>query len=45
LLRVDAAFGGPEWELARGIMRQVAERSSDAQVCADFHRMVDHIAS
>jgi hypothetical protein len=45
LLRVDAAFGGPEWELARGIMRQVAERSSDAQVCADFHRMVDHLAS
>jgi hypothetical protein len=44
LLGVDAAFGGPEWDLARGIMRQVAERSSADQVCADMRRMVEHLA-
>jgi hypothetical protein len=44
VVTMQAAFGGPEWELARAIMRQVADRSSNDTVCADFRRMVDQLA-
>ena len=39
--RVAAAFGGPDWRMAREIMRQTAERSSDEQVCLEFKTMLD----
>jgi hypothetical protein len=42
-IRTAAAFGGPEWRFAREIMAQVAERSSDAQVCAEFRAMVEEV--
>lgn len=38
-----AAFGGPEWRHAQAIMRQVAARSSDDQVAAEFKAMVDAV--
>ena len=43
MVRVAAAFGGPEWRLARDIMAQVAARCSDAQVAAEFRLMVEEI--
>ncbi len=43
MARVAAAFGGPDWRLARDIMAQVADRSSDAQVCAEFRAMVEDV--
>jgi hypothetical protein len=42
---VAAAFGGPDWARARDIMAQVADRSSDAQVCAEFRAMVEDVIS
>jgi hypothetical protein len=39
--RVAGAFGGPDWQMAREIMRQTAERSSDEQVCLEFKAMLD----
>lgn len=39
--RVASAFGGQEWAQALDVMRQVADRSSDAQVCAEFKAMLD----
>ena len=39
--RVAGAFGGPDWQMAREIMRQTAERSSDEQVCLEFKVMLD----
>jgi hypothetical protein len=41
---MQGGFGGADWELARAIMRQVADRSSNEAVCADFRRMVDQLA-
>ncbi len=41
--RVAGAFGGPDWRLAQDIMRQVAARSTDAQVAAEFKAMIDEI--
>jgi hypothetical protein len=38
-----AGFGGPDWTRARDIMAQVAARSSDAQVCAEFRAMVEEV--
>ncbi len=38
-----AAFGGPDWRFAQDIMRQVAARSSDAQVAAEFKAMIDAV--
>jgi hypothetical protein len=40
-VRVAGAFGGPDWQMAREIMRQTAERSSDEQVCLEFKAMLD----
>ncbi|TPE48408.1 hypothetical protein [Amaricoccus solimangrovi] len=45
MARVASAFGGPDWALARDIMAQVADRSSDAQVCAEFRAMVEDVIS
>lgn len=41
--RMAGAFGGPDWRLAQDIMRQVAARSSDEQVAAEFAVMIDEI--
>ena len=41
--RMAGAFGGPDWRMAQDIMRQVAVRSSDAQVAAEFRAMIDEI--
>ena len=38
-----AGFGGPDWARARDIMAQVAARSSDAHVCAEFRLMVEEV--
>ena len=40
---VASAFGGPDWLRARDIMAQVAARSTDAQVCAEFRLMVEAV--
>ncbi|MBA3835945.1 MAG: hypothetical protein H0X53_08935, partial [Sphingomonas sp.] len=44
-LRVAAAFGGPDWRLAQAIMRQVAARSADEVVCAQFRAMVEAVTT
>ena len=38
-----AGFGGPDWARARDIMAQVAARSTDAQVCAEFRLMIEEV--
>jgi hypothetical protein len=38
-----AGFGGPDWTRAEEIMAQVADRSSHAQVCAEFAAMIDQL--
>ena len=43
LATAAAAFGGPDWARARDIMAQVAARSTDAQVCAEFRLMVEEV--
>ena len=43
--RVASAFGGHDWRMAQEIMRQVAARSSDAQVCSEFKAMLDDVLS
>lgn len=43
MARVASAFGGPDWARARDIMAQVADRSSDAQVCAEFRAMIEDV--
>ncbi len=40
-IRAAASFGGPEWRMAREIMRQVEARSTDEVVCTDFAHMVE----
>lgn len=40
MVGIAAAFGGPEWRLAQAIMQQVAARSTDAVVAAEFRAMV-----
>ena len=40
MVEIASAFGGPEWAHAQEIMTQVAARSSDAVVCAEFRAMV-----
>jgi hypothetical protein len=42
-VRVAAGFGGESWRLAREIMRQVADRSSDELVSMEFKAMVDEV--
>lgn len=44
-VKVAAAFGGPEWRKAQGIMRQVAARCSRVQVITEFKAMLDEILS
>jgi hypothetical protein len=44
-LRVEAAFGGPDWRMAQDIMRQVEARSSDEVVCDQFRAMIGEITS
>lgn len=43
MLDMVAAFGGPDWRLAQGIMAEVRARSSDAVVAAEFRAMVETI--
>jgi hypothetical protein len=45
ILRVQAAFGGRDWEMAQAIMRQVAARSEDAVVCDQFRAMVEAVTA
>lgn len=45
MMRIAAAFDGPDWHRAREIMAQVAARSTDAQVCAEFRAMVEEVLS
>jgi hypothetical protein len=45
LATAAAAFGGPDWQRARDIMAQVAARSSDAQVCAEFRAMIEEVTA
>ena len=44
MMRVAAAFGGPDWARAQAIMAQVAARSTDAVVVAEFRAMVRALA-
>jgi hypothetical protein len=41
---IAAAFGGPDWRFAQAIMTQVAARSTDAVVCAEFRAMIEAVA-
>jgi hypothetical protein len=40
MMRIAAAFGGPDWAFAQEIMAQVGARSADAVVVAEFRAMV-----
>lgn len=40
---VSDSFQGPEWIKAQDIMRQVAARSSNEQVCLEFKAMLDEL--
>lgn len=40
MMRIAAAFGGPDWRRALEIMAEVRARSSDAVVVAEFREMV-----
>ncbi len=44
-VRAAAAFGGPEWQKAQQIMRQVEARCSRRQVMTEFKAMLDEILS
>lgn len=41
--KVASAFAGSDWRMAQDIMRQVAARSSDSQVCSEFKVMLDEV--
>jgi hypothetical protein len=43
-VQIVAAFGGVEWGRAQEIMKQVAARSSDAQVAAEFRTMIEEVS-
>ena len=43
LATTAAAFGGPDWDRARDVMAQVAVRSTDAHVCAEFRLMIEEV--
>ncbi len=43
MMAIAAAFGGPDWRRAKEIMAQVAARSTDAQVCAEFRAMIEDV--
>jgi hypothetical protein len=40
-----SAFGGAEWDKAQDIMRQVAVRSSDDAVAAEWKAMIDLVTA
>jgi hypothetical protein len=44
MVALAAAFGGPEWRHARAVMEQVAARSTDAVVAAEFRAMIETVA-
>ena len=44
MMRIAAAFGGPDWAFAQAIMAQVGARSADAVVVAEFRAMVRALA-
>jgi hypothetical protein len=44
MAEIAAGFGGPDWRRAQAIMAQVAARSTDAVVRADFAAMVAALA-
>jgi hypothetical protein len=41
--RAKSEFGGAEWRKALDIMRQVAARSTEEQVAAEFRFMLDEL--
>lgn len=43
LLKAASGFGGADWRLALDIMAEVAARSTDAQVAAEFRLMIDEV--
>jgi hypothetical protein len=43
MVEFAAAFGGPEWRMAQKIMAQIAARSTDAHVAAEFRAMIDSV--
>lgn len=43
MVEFAAAFGGPEWRMAQEIMAQIAARSTDAHVAAEFRAMIDSL--
>ena len=45
MMRIAAAFGGPDWRHALAIMAEVRARSSDAVVVAEFREMVRTLAA
>jgi hypothetical protein len=45
MVGLAAGFGGPDWQRAREIMAQVAARSTDAQVCAEFRLMIETLTN
>lgn len=45
VVAMAAGFGGPEWRQARAIMEQVAARSTDAVVAAEFAAMIDAVTA
>ncbi len=42
-LRAESGFGGPDWVMALDIMKQVAARSTEEQVCTEFRFMLDEL--
>jgi hypothetical protein len=45
MVAMAAGFGGPDWRRARAIMDQVAARSTDAVVAAEFAAMIDAVTA
>jgi hypothetical protein len=45
MVAMAAGFGGPDWGRARAIMDQVAARSTDAVVAAEFAAMIDTVTA
>jgi hypothetical protein len=40
-VEIAAGFGGPDWRRAQAIMAEVAARSTDAVVAAEFRAMIE----
>jgi hypothetical protein len=41
MVEIAAGFGGPDWRRAQAIMAEVAARSTDAMVAAEFRAMIE----